>query len=65
MSLGRVTHSVGSLPPESSGDLRRNSFLTEQYGNVIENKEPLWKRSSGGRNVIDYNGDIHRKREYY
>jgi hypothetical protein len=65
-NAAQVTSQSHSLSRQlASGEQRRsrnNSFLTERCGNVIENKGPLWKRSSGGGDVIDYKGDIHIKR---
>ena len=40
-------------------------FLTEQRGNVIENKGPLWKTLGRSGNVYENKGDALRRRECY
>ncbi len=40
-------------------------FLTEQRGNVIENKGPLWKTRGLSGNVYENKGDAGGMRECY
>jgi hypothetical protein len=36
--------------------IEKNSFLIEQYGNVIENKAPPWKTCGGSGNLYENTG---------
>jgi hypothetical protein len=40
-------------------------FLIEQYGDVIENKGPLWKTLGLSGNVYENKGDAMIRRECY
>jgi hypothetical protein len=48
-----ITRPICPAAQESLRALKKNSFLTERCGNVIENKARLWKTPQESGNVVE------------